>query len=158
MRCPHCSNKEDKVIESRTIKDGDVIRRRRECFGCGRRYTTYEEVVRSDLFVIKNDGCREEFTPSNIRKGIELACWKRKISSEELDEMQQQCVQRITEKYEDEVKSSDIGAVVMEVLKEHDHIAYIRFASIYRNFTDAEDFISEVNGVANKIRENGNTK
>lgn len=148
MRCPHCSNNGDKVIESRTVKDGDAIRRRRECNDCGKRFTTYEEVVKAELFVIKNDGSRDEFRPASIRRGIELACWKRNLRTEDLDRMQNEVVKTVTEKFESEVKSSQIGEVVMQVLKDFDEVAYIRFASVYRKFTDAEEFINQVKEVA----------
>ncbi len=148
MRCPHCSFNGDKVIESRTVKEGDAIRRRRECTSCGKRFTTYEEVVKTELFVIKNDGRREEFRPASIRRGIELACWKRNIRTEDLDRMQQEVVRMITDEHENEVSSSEIGAAVMKVLKKYDEVAYIRFASVYRQFTDAEEFISQVKEVS----------
>lgn len=148
MRCPHCSFNGDKVIESRTVKDGEAIRRRRECADCGKRFTTYEEVVKTELFVIKNDGRREEFRPATIRRGIELACWKRNVRSEDLDIMRDKVVRFVTEKYEGEVTSSQIGTAVMDVLKECDEVAYIRFASVYRKFTDAAEFISQVKEVS----------
>lgn len=148
MRCPHCGFNGDKVIESRSVKDGEAIRRRRECADCGKRFTTYEEVVKTDVFVIKNDGRREEFRPATIRRGIELACWKRHLRSEDLDRMQYEVVRKVTENYESEVSTSQIGEVVMQVLKKYDEVAYIRFASVYRQFTDAEEFIDQVKQVS----------
>lgn len=145
MRCPFCGNNDDKVVESRAVKDGAVIRRRRACLTCEKRFTTYEEVLRSEVYVIKNDGSREEFNPANIRRGLELACWKRNIRSEDLDEMRDQVVKRIIDAFSgDDVPSSEIGTVVMNVLHSYDEVAYIRFASIYRKFSDLEEFISEV--------------
>ncbi|MCK5834997.1 MAG: transcriptional repressor NrdR [Lentisphaeria bacterium] len=144
MRCPFCDANDDKVVESRNVKEGYVVRRRRECLSCKKRFTTYEEVLRTDIFVIKNDGRREEFNPANIRRGMELACWKRNILAEDLDRMQQEVVQSLTEKFEQEVPSSRVGAEVMQVLRRNDEVAYIRFASIYRKFSDLEEFISEV--------------
>ncbi len=144
MRCPQCNGNEDKVLESRSVKDGRAIRRRRKCLACEKRFTTYEEIVRAELYVIKNDGRREEFSPMNIRKGIERACWKRNLTSDDLDGLLQRVVKIISEKFEGDVSSSEVGKVVMQQLKETDEVAYIRFASIYRQFTDASEFISEV--------------
>ncbi len=145
MRCPFCGNNDGKVVESRAVKDGAIIRRRRACSCCEKRFTTYEEVLKNEVYVIKNDGSREEFNPANIRRGLELACWKRSVRSEDLDEMRDQVVKQVIDTFSgDDVPSSEIGTVVMNVLRNNDEVAYIRFASIYRKFSDLEEFISEV--------------
>lgn len=144
MRCPHCYASEDKVIDSRTCKEGEAIRRRRECISCGKRFTTYEEIVRAELFVIKNDGRREEFSPANIRRGIELACWKRQVTQADLDHLILDITRTIYDRVESEIKSSEIGGIVMAALQEFDDVAYIRFASVYRQFADVDEFIKEL--------------
>jgi transcriptional repressor NrdR len=144
MRCPHCYCLEDKVVDSRIIKEGAGVRRRRECLNCSHRFTTYESVVPSELKVIKKNNQREDFDREKIREGIEKACWKREVSPEEIDKIIDGVVSSIERDFEREVKSREIGIRVMKALKAADEVAYVRFASVYRQFKDIEQFIEEI--------------
>jgi transcriptional repressor NrdR len=144
MRCPKCGGQDDKVIDSRASREGATIRRRRECEKCGHRFTTYEEVEHEGLMVLKRDGRREEFSREKLLSGIKKACQKRPISLKAMDELVDHIVAAVTEKFESEVPGEFIGKMVMEGLRELDDVAYVRFASVYRRFQEATDFVQEV--------------
>jgi len=144
MRCPKCSFVGDKVVDSRTAKEGAAVRRRRECLDCGHRFTTYEEVIQSELSVIKRDTCRVDFERSKLKKGIENACWKRPVNEEKIDKFVEKIIMSIQHDFEREVTSREIGLRVMNELKKIDEVAYVRFASVYREFKDIDQFIEEI--------------
>src|ERR1039457_4145507 len=144
MRCPKCGCQDDKVIDSRASREGATIRRRRECIACGFRFTTYEEVERAGLVVLKRDGRREEFSKEKLLSGLKKACQKRPISLKAIEDLVERIVNDITDKYEREVPSEVIGKLVMDGLRAIDDVAYVRFASVYRRFQEATDFVHEV--------------
>lgn len=144
MKCPFCQADNDRVIDSRSHENGYVIRRRRQCCECERRFTTYETVAEMDVRVIKKDGTREPFDPHKIRRGIELACWKRPILTDRVDRIIGEIQQEVYLLGETEVESQTIGEMIMEKLIDLDQVAYIRFASVYREFKDLRDFVDEV--------------
>lgn len=144
MRCPFCKVDDDKVIDSRASSDGFAIRRRRECVDCGRRFTTYERIEESPLRVIKKEGVREPFERRKILFGLIKACEKRPIPLADLEEITERIEGRILEKYESEVPVSFIGELVMDELKALDKVAYVRFASVYREFKDINEFMDEL--------------
>ncbi|MBW1678674.1 MAG: transcriptional repressor NrdR [Deltaproteobacteria bacterium] len=144
MKCPYCRYLEDRVIDSRMSKDGDVIRRRRECLSCKRRFTTHERIGEIMPMVIKKDGSREPFDRNKILIGIQKACQKRPISAEEIDDVVQRIEEFLQEKGEKEINHSVIGEKIMQELHNLDEVAYVRFASVYRSFKDITDFMSEV--------------
>jgi transcriptional repressor NrdR len=144
MRCPQCHCLDDKVVDSRSTKEGAGVRRRRECLNCGQRFTTYEEVIQSELKVLKNNNICEDFDREKIRFGIEKACWKRPINNEDIDKITQKAVNEIRANFEGEVTTGDIGTIVMHALMELDEVAYVRFASVYRQFKDIDQFIDEI--------------
>ena len=144
MRCPKCGCQEDRVVDSRASREGATIRRRRECTACNHRFTTYEEVEREGLVVIKHDGRREEFSREKLQSGIKKACQKRPVSLKSIEELVDKIVQAVTDKYESEVPSDFVGKMVMDGLREMDEVAYVRFASVYRRFQEATDFVQEV--------------
>ena len=141
MRCPYCSNPTSRVIDKRDSPKG--IRRRRECLKCGKRFTTYEKIERKDFYVVKKDGRRERFNREKIEQGIEKAFEKRPVAKEKIDKMINEIEEQLRRKGK-EVKSSLIGEIVMKKIKRLDHIAYIRFASVYRDFQDVKDFKKEI--------------
>ena len=138
------------MIDSRVSREGATIRRRRECLGCGLRYTTYEAVERRVLMVIKRDGRREEFSREKLLSGLRKACQKRPISPEVIEDLLERIVNDITDKSNREVPGSDIGERVMAGLREIDEVAYVRFASVYRRFQEATDFVHEVKKLEGK--------
>ena len=144
MRCPKCGCQDDKVIDSRASREGATIRRRRECLKCGHRFTTYEEVEHQGLMVLKSDGRHEEFSKEKLLSGIRKACQKRPISPKVMEDLVDSIMDEITGKYEREVPSDVIGKLVMEGLRKMDDVAYVRFASVYRRFQEATDFVQEV--------------
>ena len=144
MRCPKCGCQDDKVIDSRASREGATIRRRRECIGCGFRFTTYEEIERGGLVVTKRDNRREEFSTDKLMSGIKKACQKRPISPKAIEDLVDKIVIEVTDKYEREVPAEVIGKLVMDGLRELDDVAYVRFASVYRRFQEATDFVHEV--------------
>lgn len=144
MRCPKCGCQDDKVVDSRASREGATIRRRRECSGCGHRYTTYEEIEREGLMVLKRDDRREEFSKEKLLAGIRKACQKRPISPKTIEDLVEKIVETVTDKYEREVPAEFIGKQVMDGLREIDDVAYVRFASVYRRFQEATDFVQEV--------------
>ena len=137
MRCPQCDSDNDKVIDSRSVRSGLGVRRRRECLDCGRRFSTFESVIPEELKVVKRDGRHEEFNP----------CYKRDISSDDIDLIVGKITASLLRDFEREVDSLEIGKRVMEELRELDQVAFVRFASVYRQFQAASDFISEIKGL-----------
>lgn len=144
MKCPFCKGLDNKVIDSRLSKDGDVIRRRRQCSVCNRRFTTYERVEEILPLVIKKNGSREPFDRNKIMAGLKKACEKRPISIEVIEEVTGRIERHFQELGEKEIASSDIGEMVMDALYQLDDVAYVRFASVYRQFKDISQFIEEV--------------
>ena len=144
MRCPKCGCQEDKVIDSRASREGATIRRRRECTVCKHRFTTYEEVEREGLMVLKRDGRREEFSREKLLSGLKKACQKRPVSLKAMDDLVDHIVAVVTEKFDSEVPGEFIGKMVMDGLRDLDEVAYVRFASVYRRFAEATDFVQEV--------------
>ncbi len=150
MRCPFCQHIEDRVIDSRLSKEGDMIRRRRECAGCQRRFTTYERVEETVPLVIKKDGRREVFDRNKILSGLHKACEKRPISVDVLEKLVDRIQQRLQDGGEREVLSRVIGEQIMEELQSLDEVAYVRFASVYRSFKDVNEFMNEVKELLEK--------
>ncbi len=140
MRCPYCRNQNDKVVNSRTCQDGESIRRRRECLDCGKRFTTFEYIEMAPLHVIKSNGQRETFSREKIKKGISLACEKRPVTSEDIDGIVQKIEGEIQNRMDQEIKSIEIGEMVLKHLLSLDEVAYVRFASVYRSFRDVSQF------------------
>ena len=144
MKCPFCKLDNDKVIDSRAGEDGSVIRRRRRCLECHRRFTTYERVAEVDIRVVKKNGERQPFQAEKLRSGLERACWKRPISAQEISEIVSRIEQEVFTNFENEIDSQALGRLAMDHLIELDEVAFIRFASVYRQFADAHDFVDEV--------------
>ena len=154
MKCPFCNHNDSRVIDSRSAEDGTTIRRRRECVSCGRRYTTYEVVEKLPLMVIKQDGRREVFKQDKILNGVIRSCDKRGISMERIVGLVNAIERDIRNTMEQEISSAKIGELGMNRLKEFDEVAYIRFASVYRKFTDIGSFMQELNELqAQKVEE-----
>lgn len=150
MRCPFCGHVEDRVVDSRETQDGQVTRRRRECLGCERRFTTYERLEEVLPAVVKKDGRREAFDRQKILHGLERACQKRPVSAEQIQGLVAAVERQLQESGEKEVPSRVIGEALMARLRELDPVAYVRFASVYRSFEDVGDFMSELAGLAGK--------
>lgn len=150
MKCPKCKKMENKVVDSRIIKEGSAIRRRRECLECGHRFTTYEYIEKNELLVQKNSGGVEEYDRNKIKNGILVACRKRPVSSDKIEKMVDEIYNELSEKNSGTIKSSLIGKKVMGKLKEADEVAYIRFASVYRKFKDVKEFMSELSNIVEK--------
>ncbi|MFH1782947.1 MAG: transcriptional regulator NrdR [Candidatus Omnitrophota bacterium] len=150
MKCPFCGHDEDKVIDSRSSEEGRSIRRRRECLNCKRRFTTYENIEETSLMVIKKDGRRESFDRKKILSGIKKACEKRPISTQHLEELVDKIEYTLQSKFEKEVDASQVGELIMELLYDLDEVAYVRFASVYRQFKDINQFMKELKGLLNK--------
>jgi len=150
MKCPFCNHNEDKVTDSRETSEGAAVRRRRECSSCGKRFTTYEYVEKTPLMVIKKDGRREAFSHQKILNGLVKACEKRPVSIEKLENIVTQIEVELQKKFEQEVESHQVGEVVMEKLAQLDDVAYVRFASVYRQFKDINQFMRELKDVFNK--------
>ena len=144
MKCPFCENQDTKVIDSRPTEDGHAIRRRRECDACGKRFTTYEKVEQMILMVIKKDGSREAFDRNKIMNGIIRACEKRPVPMAEIEKVVDEIERGLNNMMEKEVESTFIGELIMERLRKLDEVAYVRFASVYRQFTDVNTFVKEV--------------
>lgn len=144
MKCPFCRDDNDKVIDSRASEDGLAIRRRRQCVSCRRRYTTYERVEGTALKVIKKDGGRVPFEREKIRRGLEKACWKRPISAEQIEAIVSTIEDDVYSNFDTEVETQYLGELVMKQLRLLDQVAYVRFASVYREFEDARDFVEEL--------------
>ena len=145
MRCPHCNSEELRVTNKRTSPEG--IRRRRECLKCRKRFTTYEKIERENLYVVKKDGRREKFDKEKMSNGIHRAFEKRPVSKEEIDKMINEIEEQLGRRGRKEVKSSAIGELIMKKIKKLDNVAYIRFASVYRDFQDVKDFKKELRGL-----------
>lgn len=144
MRCPKCGCQDDKVIDSRASREGSTIRRRRECIGCAHRFTTYEEIEREGLVVIKRDGRREDFSKEKLYSGIRKACQKRPVSPKAIEDLVEKIIQEVTDKYDQEVPGMALGERVVEGLKGIDQVAFVRYASVYRRFQEATEFVREV--------------
>ncbi|MBS5334338.1 MAG: transcriptional regulator NrdR [Anaerovoracaceae bacterium] len=144
MKCPYCDNVDTKVIDSRPTEEGHAIRRRRECDQCGRRFTTYEKVEETILMVVKKDGRREAFDRNKILNGIIKACEKRPVSMAQMESIVDEIEKTISNSMKKEVESYNIGELIMNLLKNVDEVAYVRFASVYRQFTDVSTFIKEI--------------
>ena len=154
MKCPYCREDNDKVIDTRAAEDGYTIRRRRQCLTCERRYTTYERPAEFDLRVIKKDGEREAFQPEKIRSGLQKACWKRAVSDEQIFTVLTKVEQEVFSTYEHEIPSDELGEIVMKYLAEVDQVAYVRFASVYREFKDVRDFVDELSPMLRRPENN----
>ena len=150
MRCPFCGHLEDRVVDSREAQDGQATRRRRACLGCERRFTTYERIEESLPSLVKKDGRREAFDRRKVLEGLRRACQKRPVSQERIDEMATRVERRLQEAGEREVPSSAVGELVMEMLRAEDPVAYVRFASVYRDFRDVGEFTAAVRGLQEK--------
>lgn len=144
MRCPYCGQTETKVIDSRATVDSDAIRRRRECLKCSQRYTTYERIEESPLTIIKKDGQREIFDRNKLKMGILRATVKRHVSDDDIERLINNIETELRNKFQYEVKARNLGNMVLKRLREIDKVAYIRFASVYKEFSDLDDFISEL--------------
>lgn len=145
MKCIYCGHAESKVIDSRSTEDNTKIRRRRECLKCGKRFTTYEIIETTPILVVKNDGTRQLFDPNKIKSGIIKACEKRPVAMAVIDAAVERVEKEITASVEQEISSMEIGELVMRELKDIDHVAYIRFASVYRQFRDLSTFTQFIN-------------
>jgi transcriptional repressor NrdR len=144
MKCPFCNNLEDKVVDSRETKEGDTIRRRRECLACERRYTTYERIDEVPYMVVKKDGRREKFDRQKVLGGLLKACEKRPVSMVKLSEMVNRVESKVSDSPDREISTTEIGENLMEALRDIDKIAYVRFASVYRDFQDEQAFFNEL--------------
>ena len=147
MKCPKCGSDDDKVLDSRAVRDGAAIRRRRECTVCGARFTTHEDIDRDEVTVVKQDGTREPFSRQKLEKGVRIACQKRPVSEDQLQSLLDSVVAALDG---EEVPTSKIGELVMERLHALDEVAYIRFASVYRRFTDVNQFLSTITEMVKK--------
>ena len=144
MRCLYCNCTESKVIDSRSADDDRTIRRRRECIGCGRRFTTYETIEIAPILVVKSDGTRQAFDKEKIKRGIIKSCEKRPVPLERIDELVEDITKRLYNSMEQEISSKQIGEMVMDGLKQLDEVAYVRYASVYRSFKDISSFMAEL--------------
>ena len=145
MKCIYCGNEESKVIDSRSAEETNSIRRRRECLGCGKRFTTYETIETATILVVKNNGERELFNPAKIKSGIIKSCEKRPVSMHQIDELVADIEKKVQNSLDEEVSSKKIGEYVMEGLKTLDEVAYVRFASVYKKFSDISTFFEFIN-------------
>ncbi len=152
MVCPYCGTKEDKVLDSRESPDGSTIRRRRECKDCGRRFTTFEQIEQRTLYVVKRSGRRVPFDREKVLNGLRLACTGRPVSAEALEEISSEIERMLHNRLESEVDSREIGELAMERLRTLDQVAYVRFASVYRQFEDASQFKQVVDMLRKKTR------
>jgi len=144
MKCPYCNNTEDKVIDSRMSGEGVSIRRRRECLKCGKRFTTYEYIEETPIMVVKRDGTRQRFDRERIKGGIIKACEKRPVSMDKIEEIVDEVEREVQRKTDREIRSTEVGNLVMERLYNLDEVAYVRFASVYRRFKDVSHFMKEL--------------
>ncbi|MEI8079098.1 MAG: transcriptional regulator NrdR [bacterium] len=150
MRCPKCSCLDDKVLDTRVSKEGDSIRRRRECLNCSQRFTTYENITRAEVVVIKRDGSREDFNTEKVRAGVRHACWKRPVSEEQIEAVVRRVAEQLENLQEREVASQVVGEQVMRELQRLDEVAYVRFASVYRRFKDIDQFLDEIRNLTDR--------
>ncbi len=144
MRCPKCTSIEDKVIDSRISREGSTIRRRRECLECGHRYSTTETLVRDGIVVLKRDGRREEFSREKLLHAVRAACHKRPVDAEQITMLIEDVIDALEAQYDSEIPSSAIGDAVMQRLRTVDQVAYVRFASVYKEFRDVSEFVQEI--------------
>lgn len=144
MKCMFCGCEDSKVIDSRSADEGRTIRRRRECVNCGKRFTTYETIEDTPVLVVKTGGNRQAFDPSKIKNGIIKSCEKRPVSMEEIEKLVDDVTKRVYNSMEQEISSKEIGEMVMDGLKALDEVAYVRYASVYRSFTDIDSFMAEL--------------
>lgn len=151
MKCIFCLHPESKVLDSRSVDEGMTIRRRRECLKCAKRFTTFEVVETSPVLIVKSDGTRQAFDSNKIKAGVIKACEKRPVSIEQIDGLAQAISKRVQNSMEQEMQASEIGEYVMEELRKLDEVAYVRFASVYRRFTDISTFIEFINEKTKKI-------
>lgn len=149
MKCPYCGHLGDKVVDSRESKEGEVIRRRRECLDCAKRFTSYERIDEIPYMVVKKDGSRERFDRQKLIGGLLKACEKRPVTVAALEHVADQVEATLQERAEREMSTADVGALVMAELKNLDKVAYVRFASVYRHFRDIGEFMSELKGLLN---------
>lgn len=156
MKCPFCAKDDDKVLDTRTRDDGSAIRRRRFCNCCGRRFTTIEEIENKIISIVKSDGRREPYDPNKLRRSIEIACTKRPIATEQIHQIVESIKHNIESELVYEIPSRNIGEMVIHALRELDEVAYVRFASVYRNFKDREEFLNELNRMETSDRTSGN--
>lgn len=157
MKCVYCGNPESRVVDSRPVEDGVAIRRRRECIRCLRRFTTYEKIETIPAMVVKKDGRREPFDPEKIRRGVIKACEKRPVSRVDVDALVHDVEMQVVNSLDEEVTSEKIGELVMQRLKRMDEVAYVRFASVYRQFRDINTFLDELKGLLDE-RQAPNTR
>ncbi len=153
MKCPYCRTDNDRVVDSRISQDGFSIRRRRECLGCEKRYTTYERLEEMAIKVVKKDGVREPFNPEKIRGGLAKACWKRPVSDDQIERVVAAVETDVYSSFDTELDSHQLGEIVMQHLADLDQVAYVRFASVYREFKDVRDFVDELQPI---LRRNSN--
>jgi len=153
MKCIFCGYSESKVVDSRSVDDNAKIRRRRECLSCGRRFTSYEIIETTPILVVKNNGARQQFDPSKIKAGVIKSCEKRPVSMGDIDNLVSVVEKQIYNSLETEIPSSKIGELVMKELKDLDQVAYIRFASVYRQFRDVSTFMEFINEFERMIKE-----
>jgi transcriptional repressor NrdR len=152
MRCPYCRLDNDRVTDSRACEDGYAIRRRRQCVNCHRRYTTYERLEEVAIKVIKKDGNRVPFDRAKIKAGLEKALWKRPISEDQLQAAVSAIERDVYDRFDSEIETSDLGEIVIEQLRKLDQVAYVRFASVYRQFKDVRDFVEELEPILAETR------
>jgi len=152
MKCPYCGHEEDKVVDSRSSQEGDAIRRRRECLKCQRRYTTYEHIEGVSLMVVKKDGRRESFDRKKILSGLVKSCEKRPVSVEKLEDTVDDIERTLQRNFDKEVESVEVGELIMQRLGKLDQVAYVRFASVYREFKDVNQFMKELKQILAKER------
>ncbi len=150
MKCPYCANLGDKVVDSRESKEGEVIRRRRECLECGKRFTSYERIDEIPYMVVKKDGTRERFDRQKLVNGLLKACEKRPVSLKSVEAVADRIETMLQERPEREIGTAEVGAFVMEELKKLDKVAYVRFASVYRHFRDIGEYMDEIKGLVEK--------
>ncbi|CAM3029545.1 transcriptional regulator NrdR [Rariglobus hedericola] len=151
MRCPKCTSIEDKVIDSRISKEGSSIRRRRECLECSHRYSTTEFIVREGIVVIKRDGRREDFDREKLVRSAQAACQKRPVDAEQISMLIEDVIDALEAQYDTDIPSRAIGDAVMQRLRKIDEVAYVRFASVYKEFRDVSEFMHEINGLDKKV-------
>lgn len=152
MKCPYCGCDDLRVIDSRHEDEGQTIKRRRECSNCQRRYTTYERIETKPLYVVKRNGNRQLFDAQKVRNGIQLACTNRPVPAAKIDELVSDIEKTVYDMSADEIQSSDIGTLVMDRLMKTDEVSYVRFASVYRHFTDTDMFINEMQKILSELK------
>ncbi|HEY2933820.1 MAG TPA: transcriptional regulator NrdR [Acidobacteriota bacterium] len=150
MKCPYCEHLEDRVVDSREGKEGDVIRRRRQCLRCGRRFTSYERIDEIPYMVVKKDGRRERFERNKVMAGLLRACEKRPVSTGQLEQIVDEIEQQVQDQPDREISSEEVGKAVMRHLRQLDKVAYVRFASVYLEFKDVTEFMTEINHLFKK--------